>query len=661
MSRWTPRMLLLAGSLLMAAQAHALQIISVTPQGEVSRVRQVVAKFDQAAVNFGDPKAPAPLAVSCSDAAAGKGTARWTSDKQWVFDFENDLPPGVRCNVTRIASFKSAAGADLSGTDRFQFSTGGPFVRTIRPSYGKIDEEQQFLLELNGPATLQSVRDNVWCAADGVGERVPVRLLEGSERDTLLKSLSRDKEAAKEPLRYVALQCNRTLTPASRVQLVYGKGVATPSGVANSVERRFGFEVREPFALTFTCERENAQAACLPLRPMELRFNAPVVRKIAAQIRLKGGGKTVEPALEDGADDAAMDGLTFNPPFPESTAFTVELPSGFEDASGRPLAAPESFPLKVATGAMPPLAKFAASPFGVVERLAEPGGVALMPVTVRRVEPVLQVNALTPGKVSDMNPKTDAEIITWFRKVRRYENSYTIDRKVAARDVKGALPKVIDRDSADRVQSRMLSLLGGQAGVKTLDMPKAEAGDPRPFEVVGIPLTPGFHVLEIASKKLGDVLLDDRYGDNRTMYVRTTALATNLAVHFKLGRENSIAWVTTLDKGSVVAGAAVRVSDCRGREVATATTDAQGIARLDGVSPTAPGCGSGDEESDDGDYGGNNAYFVSARAKDAKGVEDLAFTWSDWQRGIEPWRFNVPTSLEPEADRVAHTIFDRTL
>jgi hypothetical protein len=38
-------------------QAHALQIISVSPQGEVARVRQVVVKFDESAVNFGDPKA----------------------------------------------------------------------------------------------------------------------------------------------------------------------------------------------------------------------------------------------------------------------------------------------------------------------------------------------------------------------------------------------------------------------------------------------------------------------------------------------------------------------------------------------------------------------------------------------------------------------------
>jgi uncharacterized protein YfaS (alpha-2-macroglobulin family) len=652
---------------LAAAEAQALQLLSLTPQGEVARVRQVVARFDQAAVNFGDPRAPAPYAVSCSDAQAGKGTARWTGEKQWVYDFENDLPPGVRCTVTRIAGFRSASGAELNDPQPHPFSTGGPFVRNIQPGYGKIDEQQSFVLEFNGPATLASVRDNVWCAADGIGERIPVKLLDGNDRSALLKAFGRDRQAQKEPLRFATLQCNRTLAAGSRVQLVYGKGVATPSGIANNVEKRFAFDVREPFAVSFTCERENAQAACLPLRPMQLRFNAPVTRKLAAQIRIQGGGQTLQPRLDEenaAGDDAVIDSLSFPPPFPELAKFSIELPAKFEDASGRPLAVPDSFPLAVATGAMPPLAKFAASPFGVIERLAEPGGVAMMPVTVRRVEPALQVRALTPGKVSDLNPKTDAEIIAWLRKVRRYDNG-AIGRDVAARDVKGPLPKVIDKDDRGSIQTRMVSLLGGQAGVKTLDMPKADAGqsaDARPFEVIGIPLAPGFHVLEIASQKLGESLLDDRYGADRTMYVRTTALATNLAVHFKLGRENAVAWVTTLDKGKVVPNAAVRVSDCRGREVAQGTTDANGIAALAGIPAGAPSC------SDENDYG--DAYFVSARAtladadagaSNAKGVEDLAFTWSDWQRGIEPWRFNVPTSLEPEPDRVAHTVFDRTL
>ncbi len=653
-----PTLLLTAAGTLLAVPAQALQIISLTPQGDVSRVRQIVAKFDQAAVNFGDPKGPAPLSVSCSDAQAGKGSGRWTTDKQWVFDFENDLPPGVRCTVTRVSGFKSASGVELTGADSYQFNSGGPFVRRVQPSYGKIDEQQIFMLELNGAATTQSVHDHVWCALDGLGERVPVQLIEGELRAALLKSFNADKAAGKEPLRFVALQCKRTLTPASRMQIVYGKGVATPSGVVNNVERRFAFQVREPFALSFSCERENAQAACLPLRPMSLAFNAPVTRKLAAQIVLKGGGKSATPKFDQvsTSEDAVVESVSFAPPFVEQTPFTIELPAKFEDASGRALAAPENFPLKVATGPMPPLAKFAASPFGVVERLAEPNGVALMPVTVRRVEPALQVQALTPGQVSDMNPKTDTEIITWFRKVRRYDSG-AVSRDEARRDVKGQLPRVLDKNDTD-VQTRMVSLLAGQSGVKTLDMPRAEGGDPRPFEVVGIPLTPGFHVLEIASPKLGETLLDQRHGASRTMYVRTTALATNLAVHFKLGRENAVAWVTTLDRAKVVPHAVVRVSDCSGKELATATADARGVASLGGISPNAPSCsGTNGEDGDDS----NGAYFVSARATVEKGVEDLAFTWSDWQRGIEPWRFNVPTSLDPEPDRVAHTIFDRTL
>lgn len=58
-----------------ALQAHAFQITSLAPQGEVSSVRQVVVKFDERAANFGDPKAKSPLSLSCSDAQATKVTA----------------------------------------------------------------------------------------------------------------------------------------------------------------------------------------------------------------------------------------------------------------------------------------------------------------------------------------------------------------------------------------------------------------------------------------------------------------------------------------------------------------------------------------------------------------------------------------------------------
>ena len=305
------RKILIAGSIAAVACAtQAFQISSLSPQGEVARVRQVVAKFDESAVNFGDPKAPAPLSLSCSDAQATKGSGRWISDREWAFEFERDLPPGIACSLQLRSGIKSAKGADLTGASSYKFNSGGPFVQNILPSDGsRIDEEQFFTLQLNGPATVASVQAKVWCALDGLGERVAVRLIEGKDLAALLKAQGLEQAAAKAPLSIVTLACNRRLTPSAKVQLVYGKGVATPgagdtpNGVTNSVEKRFNFQVREPFAASFNCERENAQSACLPIRPMSLNFNAPVPRKLAEGIRLKSDKDSFKPTFDQESSD----------------------------------------------------------------------------------------------------------------------------------------------------------------------------------------------------------------------------------------------------------------------------------------------------------------------------------------------------------------------
>ncbi len=661
-----PRFLLAASLLACTSLSHAFQVASLSPKGEVARISQVVVKFDDSVVTFGDPKAAAPLTLSCSNAQASQGSGRWLNDRQWAYDFERDLPPGVACTVQLRSGLKSAKGADLTGASSYIFNSGGPFVQGIYPHTDqRIDEEQFFILQLTGAATLASLQANLWCGVEGVGERVAIRLIEGKDRVALLKSQAFDLQATKDPLNFVTLACNRRLTPGTKMTLVYGKGVATPgtvgmpAGIANGVEKRFGFQVREPFTATFTCERENAQSACLPLRPFQLSFNAPVARKLLEGIRLRSDKERFKPSFDqdEGDGDNVMNNVSFKPFFPEQAALVLELPNGFKDASGRSLRNADSFPLKVATGTMPPLAKFAAAPFGIVERFAEPDGVAMLPITLRNVESALPLKGYQPGQseprgqVSALKPTADADIIAWFKRVQRFD-AYTVSRKQAAAELGGALPKPLEGEEQSEVQSRMLSLLQGQAGVKTLDLPKPDKTDPRPFEVVGIPLSPGFHVLEVASQKLGGSLLDERHGTHRTMYVRTSVLVTNLGVHFKLGREDALAWVTTLDKGAPVANALVQVSDCHGKRVASATTNPQGIASLTGISPTAPTC--------TGRAGDSEAYFVSARATQA-GLPDMAFTWSDWNKGIEPWRFNVPTSRAARPDERAHTVFDRPL
>ena len=124
--------LVAAALLAVALPASALQITNVSPQGEVAQVRQLVVKFNESAVTFGDAQAAAPVTLSCSDAQATRGNGRWTSDREWAFEFENDLPPGVRCAVQVKSGFKSPKGAELA-TGRFAFNTGGPFVQQVRP------------------------------------------------------------------------------------------------------------------------------------------------------------------------------------------------------------------------------------------------------------------------------------------------------------------------------------------------------------------------------------------------------------------------------------------------------------------------------------------------------------------------------------------------
>lgn len=638
--------------------AQAFTISALSPQGEVAQVRQLTARFSENLVSFGDPRAAAPLTIRCDDAAASRGQGRWTSAREWVVDFDADLPPGVQCRVEPVAGLRSLSGSTLTGTGSFRFNTGGPFVQHIEPgSWQAIEEEQAFVLQLNGAATLESVQANLWCAIDGLGERVPVRLIDGEPRARLLKALRLEAKAAKAPLRYVTFSCNRRLTPASRVQVVYGKGVATPSGMVNRTETRFAYEVREPFTASMSCERENAQAACMPIRPVELKFSAPVPRRLAEAVRLRSDTAEHAPVIDGELDaDAVVERLRFRTPLPERSTFTLTLPPELKDDSGRALANAASFPLRVAIGPMPPLAKFAAAPFGIVERFAEgPDGPALLPVTLRRIEPQLQAQAM---QISQINPQSDADIIGWFSRVERY-NSFFVSREQAAKDVRQPLPKPIQGQAPELVESRTLSLLGGQPGVRTIALPAPSGRNggaaERPFEVVGIPLTPGFHVLELSSQRLGESLLDEKHGADRRMVVRSSALVTNLAVHFKLGRENALAWVTTLDKGQPVEGAMVRVSTCAGKEVANAATDAHGIARFSNIPAQAPRCEDGEHYSEI-----QQAWFVSARAQN-QSAEDLAFTWSSWQKGIEPWRFNVPTSRDERPDTRAHTVFDRTL
>jgi hypothetical protein len=174
-----------------------------------------------------------------------------------------------------------------------------------------------------------------------------------------------------------------------------------------------------------------------------------------------------------------------------------------------------------------------------------------------------------------------------------------------------------------------------------------QGGDPRPFEVVGIPLPePGYHVVEIESRRLGQALLDKA----APMYVRTGVLVTNLGVHVKQGRENTAVWVTSLDRGSRWPMPRWRCPTAGQAPVGRPhRRQRRGAARRSGWT-AAPRPAR------------RRARSSSPHARPTTRVSPtMAFVFSGWTKGIEPWRFNVPVSDDAQPDVRAHTVFDRTL
>ncbi|WP_236943649.1 alpha-2-macroglobulin [Jeongeupia sp. USM3] len=593
------------------AQA-AVNVATFSPQGEVRQVEQVRATFSAPMVRMGDVSAAAPFAVSCT--LPGKG--RWIDDRSWVIDISGDLPAETTCRFTLKPGLKSVDGSVVDGRDgkrAFQFSTGALAIAESWPDRGEtIDEDQAFVLRYNG--ALGGKQPQLYCKIEGLPERVPVTRLPATDTATLVKHLGEQKRAAT----IEAVRCAQRLPAGKKVVLVQPR--------AGKVEMR-AFDVRPEFSASFSCSRENARAACIPFKPVTLSFSSPVPQKLADKIRLVTPEGERAPEPDRDARNGTVDAVRFKPPFAALGAFTIKLPGDLVDDAGRKLTNASAFPLAFKTTDYPPLAKFAAAPFGIIEL----GDDAALPVTLRNVESDLKVGEIRVG-AETLAVNDDKGMMTWLARVLDHHE--------------GVVP-VTRNGKTEQVETRRLSLLKGQKGVTPLALPgKPDAKGRWPFEVVGIPLkTPGLHVVEIESRLLGKALL----GANKPMYVRSAVLVTNLAVHFKQGRDNAAVWVTTLDRGRPVPQADVSIYDCKGVARWHGKTGANGVAAV----PQALGQPDCSGTTLDG-------YFVTARKTD-KGVTDVSFVRSGWNRGIESWRFPFPTSSSDRPSVQAHSVLDRML
>lgn len=641
---------LLFSPLLVSAAQPQVEMFS--PEGTVKQVRQVTARFSVQMVIFGDPKLEDPFEVMCPE----KGRGRWVDGRTWSYDFARDLPAGVVCRFTVKPNTRTVAGGAIMGRREFSFNTGGPAVAEVEPwrDHEAIQQDQAFVVTLDGEADEASVTRHVYCSIGGIKERVGIRLIQGAERQEILKATELDRK--KQPI--LVFQCRQTFPSRSEVKIVWGKGVSSKSGIATTEDQVLSYKARRSFDANLLCLRERPKAGCVPLSPIQLVFSAPVPLEMAKKITLKSDrGRSWQPKPANDDSKEYADSVTFQGPFPESAWLTVTVPPHLKDDSGRALSNFKSFPLRFRTDAYPPLVKFA-SDFGVLE-FSKDG--AVLPLTVRNIEAQIKAFLARAGQSHDSagkDPKaTSPDKGTRPGQAARGGSPASGEAsgptgQEGVQPLEGALRQVraeteggvIDLLNAVKRAVREKSILKGRTNVTRLTIPKP--GGVKEFEVIGIPFSdPGFYVIEVESAVLGAHLLEKR----GPMYVPAAALVTNMAAHFKHGRQSSLVWVTSLDKGQPVKDAAVTIRTCTGKALWQGKTDDQGIARI--ATPLA-----GDErcEATTSEYGGGLFVFV-------KKGNDMTFTHSSWHHGIEPWRFNLSTGYYGRTDMLAHTVFDRTL
>ncbi len=229
---------------------------------------------------------PAPRPTLSASSAPKAGQGRWVDPRNWVYDFTRDLPAGVRCSFQLKAGLRSLAGKELAGPREFVL-----FHR--RAGHSPLHSLRRPKRDQRGPGVHPCAGRRAERGDGGLpgrGSPLPASSSargRGSSPATTARRFSTPTAGSSKTAPTAARSCSCSAASAfpqkAPVSLVWGKGIASASGVATEQDQTISFETREHFSAEFSCERENARSGCIPVLSMSLSFNAPLSRNRRAK------------------------------------------------------------------------------------------------------------------------------------------------------------------------------------------------------------------------------------------------------------------------------------------------------------------------------------------------------------------------------------------
>ncbi len=573
--RWLHLAWPLATLLAVAAQAQGTGafVASLSPQGEVRSVQQIAIRFSQDMVPLGSVDAAAPLQLDCGNAPVP--SQRWVDTRRWVAEFKTTLPIGTRCALRLQTSLKSLAGFLVAAAGPWSFNTGGPKVSWQQPYSGsRLTEQQVFLLVADAPLARDTLHAALRCQ---VGAQSPqaVSLLDlAATREQWKQARGEDTFV---PERTVALRCTQPLPPDTTMQLVWGRAVATPSGVVSGSDQLIGpYRVRPPFSAKVVCQQIAGTPGCDPRQSLRIEFSERVNVEDLRQVRLHDAqGQAIKLQIEPDNQTATAQALSTeaNRPdalLPEGSSLKLHLPVALQDADHRRLSNQSEFPKTIPMAKLPPYLGFTDT--AAVLPWAS-GQVARWPLAVRRLEASVPVQVLRiGGEMRDSAQSGDAL-------QQRAEAS------ASALALWHSAPSWPQRSAAAAPIYPVLAQQQRPWADLQTQIVTGTALDSLNF----VPLDlkqPGLYLLEAHSPRFGTYLTAALAARDApptaSIEPRASLLqVTNLNLSVRLSTlGDSLLWVTAIDSGLPVPGVAVDWLTCHGKLLAQGSTDSQGLLKV---------------------------------------------------------------------------------
>jgi alpha-2-macroglobulin len=559
--------------------AGPVAVVAARPQGPTRGDARPAITFNKPLVALGDRDAAAPPAVRITPPLPG--TWRWIGSSSIELHPEGDIPWATRFTVTVDAGLTAVDGSKLEDPYTFSFETLAPELTRSDPPEGWrwLPQDGRIRLFFNQPMR-DDLSSHIAITANGAPVSFTVaEVVDVAAEDAKKRGLSppRERRSWGRTMRY-ELALAKKLPPAAKVAVEIKGGLAGAEGPLTVEPRRIAFEVAGPMKILSVRACDRWEHSC-PYGPILLSMtNEPELASLKGRVHFDPPAEIDEEEL--GARTTIEDGAWAAIParFRPGTTYKVTVDAGVQDAQGQKAPA---FTARVQLHDVEP-SLHVGSPLALLEG----GGDDSYPLEAVNVRAVTAgIEALTPAQVAPLlsgDPRTPIAATT-------------------------TVTKTVDTSSERNVAVRR----------------------PLPLGDVFAPGAPKIFRLSLSAREAG---VDKRI---------VLGQITDVAAHAKLGATSGVVWVTSIAKGTPLAGARVTLWSEAGAELFTATTDAEGLARVPGLAGLV-------KMPPDESWWAVPPVLVSAE-KDG----DTGVTLSTWEGELGPMSSALSIDFEGDRPRAA--------